>query len=518
MKGSQSALAAKTSNWAVCLLSASLLATGASVWLKPGPVVAAADKTARPNLSGESREVLTAVQDAFVRIGETVEPAVVTVTARPNVTERPAASQQDDNTLDVPEPFRQFFRGVPQPDAPESRRGTSTGSGVIIRESGNTGYVLTNNHVVDGQERFRVQLADGTMEPATLVGRDERADLAVLKFQARKPLPAGSVARLGNSDVVRPGQWAIAIGSPLGYESTLTVGVVSAKGRALDGVGRSAASYVDLIQTDASINPGNSGGPLVNLDGEVIGINVAIASSGASQGNIGIGFAIPSNTARAISDQLISQGKVVRGYLGVSVSEANREMGQELRDHFNAPEGGALLEVVQPDSPAAKGGLAAGDVVVRFGGSAVHNFTDLEKAVSSTAPGKSAPVEVIRNGRLTRLTVTLAERPSEGALLKENGGRGPRGEQGERPFTPSRYGLSVRAAAGGSGVEVGQVKPGSPASEAGLSAGDVVLRVGNTPTPDVNAFQQALNAAPANSGIVLRVQTPSGLRFVILRP
>lgn len=517
MKRVYSALTEKTSNWAVCLLSASLLASGASVWLRPRPAVAAAPATPRPKLSNESRSVLYALEDAFVRIGETVEPAVVTVTARPGVSER-TVEQRDDSLQQVPEPFRRFFRGLPTPDAPEMRRGTSTGSGVIIRESGKTAYVLTNNHVVDGQERFRVELADGTVAPATLVGRDERADLAVLKFEASKPLSAGSVARLGDSDEVKPGQWAIAIGSPLGYESTLTVGVISARGRALDGVGRSAASYVDLLQTDASINPGNSGGPLVNIEGEVIGINVAIASSGISQGNIGIGFAIPSNTAKAIADQLITRGKVVRGYLGVSVSEANRELSQELREHFKAPEGGALLEVVQPNSPAAKGGLATGDVVVRFGNAPVHNFTDMEKAVSTTPPGKAVPVEVMRNGRLTHLTVTPAERPSEATLLKEGAGTGERSEPSERRFTPSKYGLSVRAAAGGNGVEVGQVPPGSPASEAGLRTGDVILRVGNTSTPDVSSFQKVLNAAPAGSGIVLRVQTAGGLRFVVLRP
>ena len=330
MRAFQELLTARGSNWAVCLLSASLMAVAFSNWTRPSMVSAQGGGTARRQMTGESKTVLTALEDAFVNIADNVEPSVVTISARANPTERPRPMAEPDERM-IPEPFRDFFRRGPG-GAPFSP-GPSTGSGVIVRETGNTVYVLTNNHVVDGRDRFRLTMNDKTEHIAELVGRDERTDLAVLKFAVRRPLPAGSIARLGDSENVKAGQWAIAIGSPLGYESTLTVGVISAKGRELGGVGRGAANYVNLIQTDASINPGNSGGPLVNIDGEVVGINVAIASNGMSQGNIGIGFAIPVNSAKMVADQLIRTGKVVRGYLGVAVSPGNRDLSPELRDH-----------------------------------------------------------------------------------------------------------------------------------------------------------------------------------------
>lgn len=507
-------LTAKASNWTVLLLSGSMLALAVSIWTRPTQVSAQATTPARKQMSGESRVVLDALQDAFVNIAETVEPSVVTISARANAAERaPSERMQDEG---IPEPFRDLFRRFPRGDVPSVPR-PSTGSGIIIREDGNTVWVLTNNHVVESRDKLRVQLYNKTEYSAELVGTDPRTDLAVLKFTARRPLPPGSVARLGNSDRVKVGQWAIAIGSPLGYESTLTVGVISAKGRELDSFGRGAANYVDLIQTDASINPGNSGGPLVDVNGEVVGVNVAIASSGMSQGNIGIGFAIPVNTAKMVAEQLISKGKVTRGYLGVAVSPANRELSPELRDHLNTPDGGALVETVQPDTPAARAGVKDGDVVVQFGERKITSFTDLEKAVAATRPGDTVPVEVIRNRKPVRLNITVIERPAEQELSRAPSNNAAPAT-GPAQSVKSRYGLTIRAAEGGKGVEVAGVTPGSPAFEAGLDEGYVIEQVNETPTPNVDAFQKAINAAPANAGIVLRVRTPAGLRFVVLRP
>lgn len=507
-----------TSNWAVCLLSASLIAVAVSTWQRPVVVSAQATKSpARKATSSESKAVLNALQDAFVNIADSVEPSVVTILARPNVDERASAPKEPDDS--IPEPFRDFFRRMPRPDGEGGGGGgTATGSGVIIRESGSTVYVLTNNHVVDNRAKFRITLYDKSEYLGELVGRDEKTDLAVLKFQTKRPLPAGSLASIGDSDRVRVGQWAIAIGSPLGYDSTLTVGVVSAKGRELDGFGR-GASYVDLIQTDASINPGNSGGPLVNIDGDVIGINVAIASNGMSQGNIGIGFAIPANTAKMVSEQLIERGKVTRGYLGVAVSPANRILSLELRDHLKTPTGGALCETVQPDTPAGRAGLKDGDVIVKFGDREVHSFTDLEKAVSVTRPGNTVPVEVIRDGRPVRLSITVTERPAEkdlSARLKGDTSVSPEAPA-DKPIR-SRYGISIKPAEGGKGVSVASVTPGSPASDAGLRPGDVILQIGDTATPSVDVFQKTINAVGANEGVVLRVRTPAGLRFVVVKP
>jgi serine protease Do len=294
--------------------------------------------------------------------------------------------------------------------------------------------------------------------------------------------------------------------------------VVSAKGRELDSFPQST-SYSDLIQTDASINPGNSGGPLVNSDGEVIGVNVAIASNGMSQGNIGIGFAIPSNVARMVSEQLIERGHVVRGYLGVAVSPGNRELSTELRDNLGTPAGGALAETVNANTPAARAGVKDGDVIVKFGERNIGNFTDLEKAVAATKPGTPVPVEVIRERRAVRLTIDVVERPSEEALAKDLG----HGDSGgpDKPqvsAVKSKYGLSIRAADGEKGVMVAGVTAGSPAFEAGLANGYVITQVGETPTPTVDAFQKAISSASADEGIVLRVKTPQGLRFVVLRP
>jgi serine protease Do len=298
--------------------------------------------------------------------------------------------------------------------------------------------------------------------------------------------------------------------------------VISAKGRALESIGRSAANYVDLLQTDASINPGNSGGPLVNIDGQVVGVNVAIASSGMSQGNIGIGFAIPINTAKMVAEQLMDKGKVVRGYLGVAVSPANRELCVELRDQLKCYEGGALIETVNPSTPAAKAGVKEGDVIVKFGAMEVHNFTDLEKAVAVTRPGDTIPADVIRDGKQVHLNITVMERPSEDTLIKGQGGEpGPgRNRRREQPETGTRskYGLSIRPATDGKGVEITGVTVGSPAFESGLQAGDVITQVGTEPVATIDAFQKALNTAPTDQGIVLKVMTPVGMRFVVVRP
>jgi len=521
MNAFRQTLNAKASNWAVLVLSGSMLALAVSIWTRPTQVSAQATPPARKQMSGESRVVLDALQDAFVNIADTVEPSVVTISARTNAAERTPGRQMQDEG--IPEPFRDLFKRFPRGgggNGPDATPRPSTGSGVIIREDGNTVWVLTNNHVVEDRDKLRVQLYDKTEHTAELVGSDPKTDLAVLKFTSRRPLAAGSVARLGNSDRVKVGQWAIAIGSPLGYESTLTVGVISAKGRELDSFGRGSASYVDLLQTDASINPGNSGGPLVNVNGEVVGVNVAIASSGMSQGNIGIGFAIPVNTAKMVADQLISKGKVVRGYLGVAVSPGNRDLSHELRDHLKAPDGGALVENVSAGTPAARAGLKDGDVIVQFGERQVSSFTDLEKAVASTKPGDTVPVEVVRDLKPVRLNITVVERPDEPALTRVPGGRPAPPAPGAIPTesVKSKFGLNVRASAEGKGVEIAGVGQGSPAFEAGLEEGYVITQVGSTPTPTVDAFQKAINAASADSGIVLRVVTPAGLRFVVVRP
>jgi serine protease Do len=479
-------------------------------------------------MGGEQKAVLNALEDGFVALAERVEPSVVKITAtaaaRPARQAQPRQPEGGNQEMpdDIPAPFREFFRRGPRggggaPIEPPRPSG-GTGSGVIIRETGNTVYVLTNNHVVDGFTRFKVRLENKQEYPhAELVGKDQRTDLAVIRFTAREPLPAGSVAEFGDSDRVRVGQWAIAIGSPLGFESTLTVGVISAKGRLLEGLGDGTTNYADLIQTDASINPGNSGGPLVNIDGQIIGINVAISAQGS-----GIGFAIPVNIARMVSDQLIQNGRVVRSYLGVG-NRSGRELAPELAEYLGAPAGGALIDSVNTDGPAQRGGMQESDVIVRFGTHDVRNFTDLENATAVTQPRTPVPVRVIRNGRPVNLTVTVDERPSEEklrelALRSRRAGAPQASDENAETPVEARYGLMVRNTQRPRGAEVAQIQPGSPAIS-NFRLGDVIVEVNKTATPNVMALQAALNSVgPRVSGVVVRVRDAEGSRFEVIRP
>ena len=309
-----------------------------------------AERPAAPVPAPDSKALLRALEDAFVSVADRATPSVVNV----SVKLKPEAAQEEGPSPEMEERFREFFgpelferffrRRAPRED------GRAAGSGVIVDARG---YILTNNHVVENASAIEVRLSDDRKFKATLVGRDARTDLAVLKVESSDPLP---VAELGDSDRLRVGQWAIAIGNPFGLDRTVTAGIISATGRTHVGV----ATYEAFIQTDASINPGNSGGPLLNLDGRVIGINTAIVSSGQ-----GIGFAIPITMARDIMTQLIARGRVVRGWLGVVI----QDLTPELAASFGVKEdAGVLVAEVMKDGPAAAAGLKPGDVITGFGG------------------------------------------------------------------------------------------------------------------------------------------------------
>jgi serine protease Do len=517
-------LFARSNNIVVIVLSVALGASVAAHWRSGAQAQPAAPRVLAP----EQRAMLRTFQDAFASIAASAEPFVVTVTARASAPEsatRQPRSERGRQRRDFNLPFdlREFFgRDVPPnfPDGDEEMPGPgglSMGSGVIVREGGGAYYVLTNNHVVKARDRVRVELLDKSSYPAELVGTDERSDLAVLKFAPHHRLATGSVATLGDSEKVRVGEWVMAIGSPLGYQSTLTVGVVSAKGRELRaGGGRMVSSYTDLIQTDASINPGNSGGPLVNIDGEVIGINVAIAPGPGGSGNIGIGFAIPSNVARGVAEQLIARGKVTRGFLGVATSTDHRELEPELKEYLKV-DTGALVETVAPDTPAARAGIKPGDVVVRFDGRPVRSFTDLEHAVASVNPGATATVDLMRDGKPLSVRVTVAERTAEVDA------RQPREDPGlrERPASQSpsvrtRFGLVVQQSDGG--VEVVGIVPGGEAENARIRPGSVITAVGRAPIATVEQFQKEVNHVADGQGCVVTLKAPNGLRYCILRP
>lgn len=368
--------------------------------------------------------------------------------------------------------FNRFF-----PQVPEFRT-RSLGSGFIIDKEG---FILTNNHVIEGAEDIKVKLYDGQVFDAKVVGRDPKSDIALLKINPRRvQLP---VAKLGDSDSLRVGDWVIAIGNPFGLEHTVTVGVISAKGRVI-GMG----PYDDFLQTDASINPGNSGGPLFNLRGEVVGINTAIV-----QGGQGIGFAIPINMAKNLLPQL-KKGKVVHGFLGVYI----QDLTPELAERFGLKEPkGALVTEVMAGSPAEKAGFKKGDIIVKFDDKEVPNSYVLRRLVGSTPPGKRVKVEALRKGKPITLWVTLGESEAERqAMLSEDWGFQV---QEITPDIASHIGINE-------GVLVAEVDPQSPAGQAGISPGDVIIEIENQPVRNLEDFQKLMAQYGQRDSLLLAVR------------
>jgi Do/DeqQ family serine protease len=351
--------------------------------------------SSRPPAPGPSAPLATAdaLQAAFVSVAELVRPAVVNVgivqvaRGRP----RPGPGPFADDPF-FKEFFDQFFgRGGPR--APEEYRQSGLGSGVIFDKRG---YVLTNFHVIKGADAVTLRLSSKQEVRGRVVGTDPKTDLAVIRFD---PGPDVTVATLGNSDALRVGEWAIAIGNPFGLEQTVTVGVISATSRADVGI----ATYENFIQTDASINPGNSGGPLVNLRGEVIGINTAIVAAGQ-----GIGFAIPANMVKRVVNQLIDRGKVTRGWIGISVQPLTAELAQSLRVHDTR---GAIVARVHSGSPAAEAGLAPNDVIVAFAGTPVEDYHHLQRLSADAEVGKTVSLDIVRGGAKRSVKLRIAEAP-----------------------------------------------------------------------------------------------------------
>jgi len=362
---------------------------------------------------------------------------------------------------------------------PVAYRGRSMGQGSGFLVSAD-GYLLTNHHVVASAGRIVVVLRDGREFVAKVIGSDPKSDVALLKVEG-KDLP---YLKLGDSDAMRVGEWVVAIGNPFGLSSTVTAGIVSAKGRNSVGIN----DYENFIQTDAAINPGNSGGPLLNLRGEVIGINSAILSrSGA---NAGIGFAIPVNLAKRVQEQLRRNGKVVRGYLGVTI----QELTPELAETFGTRRG-VLVADVAKGSPAERAGLQAGDVVVALGGDELKNIGALRNRVAALAPGAKAMFAVMRDGSRLEVEVTI-------------------GTRAERPST-MKLGFAVEARRDGPGVRIKIVKPGSVAEAAGLRPGYVILKINREPVSSAEDFARLLQAAKGR--ILLLVHDGRGVRWMVLK-
>lgn len=372
---------------------------------------------------------------------------------------------------------------------------------MIIRINGEKGYILTNNHVVADMDELKVKLSDKREFDAEIVGTDEQTDLAVIKIEGENLIPA----KMGDSDEMRPGQWAIAVGNPFGLTHTVSVGVVSAIGRS--GVG--IASYENFIQTDAAINPGNSGGPLVNIKGEVIGINTAIFTR--SGGYQGIGFAIPVNMAKAVLRDLIDKGRVTRGWLGVAIQNLDQSLAEQF--DVNVTEG-VLISDVQDDSPAKEAGFERGDIVIEYDNKLVSDINHLRNIVAQTEVGKKVEVKVLRKGSEEVLTVKIGEQPSD--LFAT--GRSPIGKD---------LGMTVQSLTeelagsfgyeGESGVVVSAVEPGGPAAQAEIKEGDLIKEVNREKVADVKGFRKALKSAEKGKDILMLIRRGMHTRFVIIK-
>ena len=399
---------------------------------------------------------------------------------------------QQQNPFDQ---FRRFFGQIPH-----QYKQHGLGSGVIVSPDG---YILTNYHVAGHADEIHVRLLDKREFTAKVVGKDPKTDLALIKIDTKQPLP---VAPLGDSNEAAVGDWVVAIGSPFGFNSTVTAGIISAKGRALGG------NYDDFIQTDASINPGNSGGPLFNTKGQVIGINTAIYSSTGS--NAGIGFAIPIDIAKQVMKQLKEHGKVVRGWLGVEIQEVTPDLAQS----FNLPEPeGALVANVEKSGPALKAGIQRGDIIIKFNNKSVQDEHQLPELVAQTPIGDSVPVEVIRNGKHLTIQVKVAELKEEQVASAKNEEPGSNWGLQVQSITPdiaSQLNLNSTK-----GVVVRGVQPDSPAADAGIQQGDVVLEVNHAKVSSVDDFLSAAKQAKRdkNSALLL-VQRGNATMYTVIKP
>ncbi|MBI4341591.1 MAG: Do family serine endopeptidase [Candidatus Omnitrophica bacterium] len=456
-----------------------------------GGMIASAAQTATSE--GES------LQGAFMRIAQQAGPAVVSISTeqiervRAYFRGHPFFGPGGDDPFD--EFFRQFYGQMPEREL----RRFGLGSGVIIDERG---FILTNEHVVANADKITITLADGRESTGTVKGKDPRSDLAVVKIDGKKL----AAAKLGDSSTVQTGQWAVALGNPFGLvttgpsaraggaEPTLTVGVVSALNRQLPRGGRYDRDYTGLIQTDAAINPGNSGGPLLNLRGEVIGINVAILTS--SRGFEGVGFAIPVNKAKMILESLIEGRRIIYGWLGIQIQDITADVAEY---YGLAEQDGVLVYQVLPESPASKAGIRDGDIIKSYGGSTIKHSRELIERVSATKAGQKVAVELLREGKPQTVQVEIGERPAdvEGDGTEEAGGEAWRGMQVAAITQAMSEQFNVEP--GTAGVVVVEVAPNSPADQAGLRPGDVINEINRVRIQTLGDYQKVIAQVRGNA-------------------
>jgi serine protease Do len=469
------------------------------LWLLWGAYDNAAMADASRLWQEEKRTLTTEIYqslDIFAALAEKLSPAVVNISTVQKTTQRgerpfrgfrsPFRERQPFGT----DPFREFFERFFGETPPQGRQ--SLGSGFIINPQG---LIITNNHVIEEADKINIILRDEREFEAQIIGRDPKTDLALLKVQTFVDLPT---VPLGNSEALRIGEWVMAIGNPFGLSHTVTVGIVSAKGRIIG-----AGQYDNFIQTDASINPGNSGGPLFNTRGEVIGINTAIIAGGT-----GIGFATPVNLAKELLPQLHDKGKVTRGWLGVMIQKVTPELAQSFR--IQQPAGALVADVVE-GSPAAKGGLQRGDVITSFDGTVIHEMHELPRIVANTTVGKQVKVDILRQGKTSTLTVTIV-------ALKEDTPESPTDVVGQlgmevEALTPElSQNLGIRHQ---EGVVVTTVDEEGPAAAAGIREGDVILEVNRARVRTPEEYTKALQKGAGNPLLLLIARGESTLYMAL---
>jgi serine protease Do len=437
----------------------------------------------------------------FADMAERLKPAVVNM----STTQVVKGQRRTMPRLPFPspfgerDPFEEFFERFFGGENPQQRefRGRSLGSGFIINHEG---YIVTNNHVVENAADIKVSLSDKEEYAAKVIGRDPKTDVALIKIDAKKDLPA---VPLGDSSKLRVGEWVMAIGNPFGLGHTVTTGIVSAKGRIIG-----AGPYDDFIQTDASINPGNSGGPLFNMNGEVVGINTAIIASGQ-----GIGFAIPVNVAKELLVPLREKGRVVRGWLGVQVQGVTPELAKSFSLER---ERGALVADVMPDTPAEKAGIERGDIIVEFNGRKIEEMNDLPRVVAATPPNTDVSAKILRKGQEKIIQVKVAELQDKeervaagGGTLEESLGLTV------QELTPE-IARSLRVSES-KGLVVTNVEEGSPADEAGLRRGDVIVEVNQKKVDNLRDYRAALGRVGGAESVLLLVRRGGNVLYVAVK-
>lgn len=441
--------------------------------------------------------------DSFVTLAKQASPAVVNISTEKSF-KRPQIRQGQrspgfpgPSPFGPNDPFHDFFDKF-FGQMPREFKQRSLGTGFIFEKEG---FIITNNHVVDGADKIKVRLVDGREFAATIKGRDSLTDLALIKIsEATHNLP---ILSLGDSDAMQVGDWVLAAGNPFGLANTVTQGIISAKGRVIG-----AGPYDDFLQTDASINPGNSGGPLLNLKGEVIGINTAILATGQ-----GIGFAIPSSIAKNVITQLKEKGKVVRGLLGVQVQIVTPDLAKS----FGLKEAhGALVAEVNPGSPAAKSGIHRGDIIVEYDGKAIKEMNELPRLVAQTAPGKQVTIKVLRHGEEKTFTVTVAELKQEQqkqAGMEHEGEKSSLGMVVQELDQALAQELRVKET---SGVVVIKVEQGSPAADAGVHPGDLIEEINVSPVHNMKEYKEAVSKLPKGSTARLLIKRQGMTLFLAI--